>query len=58
MGEINGDGERSGPGSMARVRVMFSVRWMGNIRLYFELRSSSDVSLVVRIIFRFMVRWV
>lgn len=55
MGVIDDDGEWSGPCSMARISVRFLGRWTWSRRLRLVFRSSSDVSVTVRLMLRFMV---
>ena len=55
MGEIDGEGDGSGPGARNRVSVMFSVRCMVRKGLKLALGSNSDVRAVVRLNIRFMV---
>lgn len=56
MSEIDGDSERSGPGSKTRVMCRFLVRWMGSLGFCFEFGSSSDVRGRGKLMFRFVVR--
>ena len=52
MGDINGEGEVSGPGVGSRVSVGCSVRSTGKIRSHLEFGSCSDVRASVSARFR------
>lgn len=56
MGDIDGEGVVSGAGDRARVRVMCLVRCIGRIGLLLHSESGSDVTVIVILWFRIMVR--
>ena len=56
MGDVNRDGDGSGPVARAKVRVLCSVRCTGRIGFWIELGSGSDVRLSARLTFSGKVR--
>lgn len=56
MVDVYDDGEGSGPGSRARVRISCSVMGAWRIALWLGLEPNSDMRESVNLSFRFMVK--